>query len=128
MPPIFEPEAIAREIVRAAIEAPRELWIGRSSLKAIIGALLMPSVADLVLASEGYSRQMTSASEPAGRPDNLFEPVSGDRGARGRFSNRSEDVVFGISGTSARVGLACLVAVALAVRTARSRKSVVTRT
>ena len=36
VPPIYQPEAIAREIVRAAREAPRELWIGRSALKAII--------------------------------------------------------------------------------------------
>src|SRR3954467_12775336 len=35
VPPIFQPEAIAREIVRAAWHAPRELWIGRSALKAI---------------------------------------------------------------------------------------------
>jgi hypothetical protein len=90
--------------------------------------MLMPPVADRVLASEGYSGQMTSEPEPAGRPDNLFEPVSGDRGARGRFSKRSEDVVFGISGTSVRVGLACLIAAVLAVRTARSRRPVVTRT
>lgn len=128
VPPIFEPEAIAREIVRAAIEAPRELWIGRSSLKAIIGAMLMPPVADRVLASEGYSGQMTSEPEPAGRPDNLFEPVGGDHGARGRFSNRSEDVVFGISGTSVRIGLACLIAAVLAARAALPRKPIVSRT
>ena len=37
VPPIYQPEAIASEIVRAALEAPRELWIGRSALKAIFG-------------------------------------------------------------------------------------------
>ena len=41
VPPIYQPEAIAREIIRAAREAPRELWIGRSALKAIIGTMLL---------------------------------------------------------------------------------------
>jgi short-subunit dehydrogenase len=127
VPPIFEPDAIAREIVRASIEAPRELWIGRSSFKAILGIMLMPALGDYVLAHEGYSGQMTSEPEPVGRLDNLFEPVSGDHGARGRFSHRSEDVVFGISGGSVRVGLACLIAAVLAARAVRRQKRSVGR-
>lgn len=127
VPPIFEPDAIAAEIVRASVEAPRELWIGRSSLKAILGNMLMPTLGDHVLAHEGYSGQMTSEREPVDRPDNLFEPVSGDHGARGRFSHRSEDVVFGISGGSVRVGLACLIAAVLAARALRRQKPVVGR-
>ena len=68
VPPIFQPEAIAGEIVRAAIEAPRELWIGRSALKAIFGTMLLPLLGDRILASEGYSGQMTSeAARPTGR-------------------------------------------------------------
>ena len=75
VPPIFEPEAIAHEIVRAAIEAPRELWIGRSSLKAILGNMLLPGTGDRILAEEGYDGQMTAELEVRGRPDNLFEPI-----------------------------------------------------
>ena len=33
VPPIYQPEAIAKEIVRAALEAPRELWIGTIGAK-----------------------------------------------------------------------------------------------
>jgi NAD(P)-dependent dehydrogenase (short-subunit alcohol dehydrogenase family) len=63
VPPIYQPEAIAHEIVRAAHGAPRELWIGRSALKAIIGTMLLPRLGDRILANEGYDGQMTK--EPA---------------------------------------------------------------
>ncbi len=43
--PVFQPEAIAGEIVRAAREAPCELWVGRSTLNAIIGTMLLPGAA-----------------------------------------------------------------------------------
>jgi NAD(P)-dependent dehydrogenase (short-subunit alcohol dehydrogenase family) len=97
VPPIFQPEAIAREIVRASIDAPRELWIGRSSLKAIAGTMLLPKLGDRLLAHEGYSGQMTSEPEPGNRPDNLFEPIREDRGAHGRFDDRAEDTALGLN-------------------------------
>jgi NAD(P)-dependent dehydrogenase (short-subunit alcohol dehydrogenase family) len=127
VPPIFEPEAIAREIVRASVEAPRELWIGRSALKAIVGTMLLPGVGDHILAREGYSGQMTSEPEPRGRPDNLFEPVGGDHGARGRFSERAEPTVFGISSTWLRAGLGCLVAGMVIGELARAKHSPISR-
>jgi short chain dehydrogenase len=123
VPPIFEPEAIAREIIRASVDAPRELWIGRSAVKAIIGTMLLPGLGDHILAREGYSGQMTSEPEPTGRPDNLFEPVlGGDHGAWGRFSNRAEPTVFGISPTWLRAGLACLVAGVVVGELARAQR------
>jgi NAD(P)-dependent dehydrogenase (short-subunit alcohol dehydrogenase family) len=122
MPPIFQPEAIAQEIVRATRNAPRELWIGRSAIKAIVGTMLVPGLGDHILAREGYSGQMTSEPEPAGRLDNLFEPVGGDPGARGRFSDRAESTVFGVSSTWLRAGMACLVAGILVGELVRPQK------
>src|SRR5215467_5566899 len=49
LPPVFQPEAVAPEIVRAAREAPRELWIGHSTLKAIAGAMFLPETGDRIL-------------------------------------------------------------------------------
>jgi NAD(P)-dependent dehydrogenase (short-subunit alcohol dehydrogenase family) len=85
VPPIYQPEAIARQIVRAAREAPRELWIGTSALKAIFGTMVLPLLGDHILAQEGYSGQMTDELAAPNRRDNLFEPVETDPGARGRF-------------------------------------------
>ena len=104
VPPIYQPEAIARQIVRAAREAPRELWIGHSTLKAIIGTMTLPALADRVLASEGYSGQVSSQPAPRDRQDNLFQPTSGDPGVHGRFDNRAEDAVTGFNPNWLRVG------------------------
>lgn len=108
VPPIFQPAAIAREIFRAARQAPRELWIGRSALKAIIGTMLLPGSGDRILAHEGYDGQMTGELASPDRPDNLFQPVAGDAGARGQFSNRSSSEVIGFDPAWLRAGAACL--------------------
>jgi hypothetical protein len=102
--PIFQPEAIAREVVRAARWTPRELWIGRSALKAIIGTILVPSLGDKILASEGYAGQLASEAREDGRPDNLFQPPPGDPGSHGRFDDRSAGIVFGFDPLWLRAG------------------------
>lgn len=107
MPPIYQPEAIAREIVRAARDAPRELWVGRSALKAIVGTMLLPLLGDRILATEGYQGQMTAEPAPAGVPGNLFEPFSGDAGAHGRFDDRARCDVIGFNPFWLRVAMAC---------------------
>jgi len=108
IPPIYQPEAIAREIFRAACETPRELWIGPSALKAIIGAMLLPRLGDRILAHEGFEGQMT-AEPKRGVADNLFEPAPGDPGARGRFDARARNEAVGFDPawlrTTALVGL-----------------------
>jgi len=101
--PIFQPEAIAREVVRAARQAPRELWIGRSALKAIIGSMLLPGVGDNVLSSEGYSGQLTNQKAEGGE-GNLFDPPAGDPGSHGRFDDLSEPAVVGYDPVSLRAG------------------------
>lgn len=104
VPPIYQPEAIARQIVRAARDAPRELWIGHSTLKAIIGTTLLPGFGDRVLANEGYSGQLTLKPAHPNRQDNLFEPTSGDPGAHGRFDDRATTEVVGFNPKWLRMG------------------------
>lgn len=88
VPPIYEPEVAAAAIVRAAAEAPREIWVGSSSLKTILGNMVAPGLLDRVLARAAYGGQQTD--QPAQeRPDNLFVPVPGDFGAHGRFGRRA---------------------------------------
>jgi NAD(P)-dependent dehydrogenase (short-subunit alcohol dehydrogenase family) len=108
VPPIFQPAAIARQIVRAARTAPRELWIGRSSLKAIVGTMILPRLGDRILAHEGYDGQMTAEPTSSDRPDNLFQPVAGDPGARGRFDDRAVPEVVGFDPAWLRIGAASL--------------------
>jgi hypothetical protein len=91
VPPIFQPEVAARAVVWAARNRRRELYVGFSTTKAIVGDKLAPAFADGYLARTGFDSQQTDAPLERGRPDNLFEPVSGDHGAHGRFDSEAHE-------------------------------------
>jgi NADP-dependent 3-hydroxy acid dehydrogenase YdfG len=88
--PVYQPEAIARGVLRVAERPVRELWIGHSTIQAIVGgAFLAPGYADRKLARMAWDGQMTDEPQAPGRPDDVFRPLSGDRGARGRFDGEA---------------------------------------
>ncbi|HJW55629.1 MAG TPA: SDR family oxidoreductase [Burkholderiaceae bacterium] len=86
---IFQPELAARSIYWAATHRRRELWVGFPAVEAIIGTRIMPGFLDRKLAREAYDGQQTDEPAAAGRRDNLYQPVPGDHGARGRFDGRA---------------------------------------
>jgi NAD(P)-dependent dehydrogenase (short-subunit alcohol dehydrogenase family) len=86
---IFQPEIAARSIYFAATHRRRELWVGFPAVEAIVGTRVMPGLLDKQLAQQAYGGQMTDQDDPPGRPDNLYRPVPGDRGAHGRFDRRA---------------------------------------
>jgi NAD(P)-dependent dehydrogenase (short-subunit alcohol dehydrogenase family) len=109
VPPIHEPEPVAEAIVRAALEAPREMWVGGPTIQAILGNMVAPGLLDRMMARRAWEGQMTD--EPARPCDgNLFDAPPGDPGARGRFGSRSRRHVPAVSGTAAR-GILAAVAV-----------------
>jgi short-subunit dehydrogenase len=88
VPPVFQPEPVAAAILEAAETAPRELVLGRSSLKLLAGSMAAPGLVDRILAEKGPPGQQDE--EPAqDRPDNLFVPMPGDFGAHGRFDDEA---------------------------------------
>ena len=76
--------------------------------------MLLPLLGDRILASEGYSGQMTSEPVQPDRPDNLFEPVPTDPGARGRFDNSARRQVTGYNPVHLRAGIACVLIAGIA--------------
>jgi short-subunit dehydrogenase len=88
-PPIYEPEVAARAIVQAADDGVRELFVGTSTLKVLLGNMAAPGLLDRVLAASAYDAQQTGEEEPGGRPDNLFAPAPGRQAAHGRFNDRA---------------------------------------
>lgn len=108
VPPIYAPEAVAAEIVRAAFKAPRELWIGWPSVRAIVGTTVAPGLLDRFAARAAWDGQMTSESAEHQRPDNLFDAPPGDPGARGRFGARTRPSVGALSSAEVRGALAAL--------------------
>ena len=85
VPPIFQPEVAARAIVFAAYARRREVWVGGSTIKAILGTRIAPGLLDRYLASDGYTGQLSAEPSDPEAPDNLYSPVPGDHGAHGRF-------------------------------------------
>lgn len=89
VPPIYQPEVIARAIVWAARHRRRDLCVGWSVFKAILGEKFIPGLLDHYLARIGYDAQQTSEPVHPHRPDNLFMPVKDDRGAHGTFDRQA---------------------------------------
>jgi NAD(P)-dependent dehydrogenase (short-subunit alcohol dehydrogenase family) len=90
--PIYQPEVAARAILAAADHpARREWWVGGSTAFSVMGNAVAPGAADRYLARKGYEAQLAADPIPPDRPDNLFAPVPGDHGARGRFSAESTE-------------------------------------
>jgi NAD(P)-dependent dehydrogenase (short-subunit alcohol dehydrogenase family) len=87
--PIFEPEVAARAVVWAAEHPRRELWVGASTVKALLANKLAPGLLDRYLARTGYDAQQTRQSISPERPDNLAAPLDGDRGAHGIFGDEA---------------------------------------
>jgi NAD(P)-dependent dehydrogenase (short-subunit alcohol dehydrogenase family) len=92
VPPIFEPEVPARAILHVAKHPRREMFVGASTLLAVYGQRIAPSVLDWYLGRTGYAAQQTSAPQ-ASREDNLDAPrdATEDHGAHGRFDRRAYD-------------------------------------
>jgi short-subunit dehydrogenase len=88
VPPIYQPEAIAGVALRAVLRPRREIWIGWSTIKAIVGQRLVPRFLDRYLARKAWESQETRRLPP-GHPlkhgDNLYAPRPGAGGAHGPF-------------------------------------------
>ncbi|MBO0753048.1 MAG: SDR family NAD(P)-dependent oxidoreductase, partial [Bradyrhizobiaceae bacterium] len=113
LPPVFQPEAVAPEIVRAAREAPRELWIGHSTIQAIASAMFLPQTGDRILAEQGYAGQM-SPRHGNRHADNLFAPPPGDPGTRGPFNSEAHTAAAGFDPAAVRSGGIFLMLMSLA--------------
>jgi short-subunit dehydrogenase len=91
VPPIYQPEVPAEAVYWAAHHHRRELWVGRSTVKAILASYLVPSLADRYLARTGYdAQQISDLPVPPDRPANLFAPVPRLAATHGRFDDRAK--------------------------------------
>jgi NAD(P)-dependent dehydrogenase (short-subunit alcohol dehydrogenase family) len=126
IPPIYDPDVIAKTVVATVEDPPPEVWMGASSTKAILGNFAIPRLLDRYLARVGYQGQLSS--EPAGdESDNLFAPMAGDHGAAGRFTQEERHSVASFDPSWIRGGLLAaaglLIGGALLGRTAARKRS-----
>jgi NADP-dependent 3-hydroxy acid dehydrogenase YdfG len=85
--PVYQPELAAEAIVWASEHPRREFFVGGSTVATIAGNKLAPRIADRYLARTNIDAQQTGDPIPADRPDYLYAPLPGDRGAHGRFDD-----------------------------------------
>jgi NAD(P)-dependent dehydrogenase (short-subunit alcohol dehydrogenase family) len=108
VPPIYQPEVIARQIVYAADHPQRrEYVVGASAAATIFGNRLAAGVLDRYLAATGYGSQQTGEPARPDRPANLWEPADAesghDFGAHGSFDESATR--FSLQGWLTRTGL-----------------------
>ena len=91
VPPIFQPEVAAEAIYHAAHHYRREWYVGGSTVLAIEGNKIAPSLGDWYLARQGYDSQQYDGHKDADRKNNLYQPVDDDVdfGAHGDFDDRA---------------------------------------
>jgi NAD(P)-dependent dehydrogenase (short-subunit alcohol dehydrogenase family) len=87
IPPIYEPGPFATAVLHCCERPIRELPVGWGAQKLLWGQKLSPRAGDWMLRRIGWKSQHTDDPKPLDSPDNLFEALPGDPGARGRFSN-----------------------------------------
>ena len=82
---IYEPELVAKAVVEVAKKNQREVYVGYSTIKTIIGNKVLPGYLDHYLTKTGYNGQQTNEPVSPRRKNNLHKPLPGDHGARGNF-------------------------------------------
>jgi len=101
--PVVQPEVIADAVYQAVRHPHREIWIGFSTLKVILGNMVLPSWLDRYLAKVAFSGQETAQPVKPERADNLTTPVRSLHRTRGRFGNEAQDGAVVVGGPTARV-------------------------
>ena len=89
VPPVYEPEIAADAIVWASRHDRRELCVGGTTVATLIANAVAPGLLDRYLARTGFGSQQSREPADPAAPTNLFAPVPGDRGVRGRFGGEA---------------------------------------
>jgi NAD(P)-dependent dehydrogenase (short-subunit alcohol dehydrogenase family) len=114
VPPIYQPEIVAEATLHCCEHPQRELPVTWGCQKLLWGQKLSPRAGDLMLLRIGWSEQTTGEPKPVDTPDNLWESLPGDPGARGRFDARAREssawtaarIRLGKAGSAAALGTA----------------------
>ena len=86
IPPIYEPETVAKIILYAAENPARDLVSGGAAQALILNQRLSPRMVDAILTTRaGFSPQMTDEPRSEDDPDNLYAPIRGHDTAKNGF-------------------------------------------
>lgn len=89
--PIYQPEVGARAVADVADTPRRRTWVGESTVGLVLGTRFAGRFMDWYLAKNAYEGQLAPDHDEPMMAPNLYEPVPGDHGARGIFSDEARD-------------------------------------
>jgi len=113
VPPIYQPEVAAEAVYWAAHHRRREIDVGGSAVKAILGSMLAPGLADRYLARTGFDAQQIPGMPVSGRRDNLFQPVAAEAATHGMFDDRARRRSYQLWTTTHRGAVAAVMGAAV---------------
>jgi NAD(P)-dependent dehydrogenase (short-subunit alcohol dehydrogenase family) len=102
---IYQPEAAAEAVFRAARTQAREYWVGFSTLETIVGNMIAPGFLDWYLARTAYKGQQTNESVRPDRKDNLFSPITALHRTRGVFDAKARPRAMALPGNGTRYAI-----------------------
>jgi NAD(P)-dependent dehydrogenase (short-subunit alcohol dehydrogenase family) len=90
VPPVYEPDVVARAILFAAVHPSRDLVAGGAGKSFVVLKRLSPSISDRLMSWAGFALQKTREEKGPDAPNNLFAPVEGGPvGPQGSFSGEA---------------------------------------
>jgi hypothetical protein len=101
---VYEPEAAAGAVWRAARAGGREYWLGRTTVLTILGNTLLPGFMDRYLARRAVRGQETGQPVSPDRKDNLYAPVHELHRTRGSFEAAAHRWAMLAPGEAVRAG------------------------
>jgi short-subunit dehydrogenase len=102
---IYQPEAAAEAVLRAARTGSREYWVGTSTLMTIVGNMIAPEFMDWFLARTAVSGQDRRRLVQAERRDNLMAPITDLHRAHGSFDAEAKARAFVYPGAPTRAAI-----------------------
>ena len=122
VPPIYQPEIPAEAVYWAAHHPRRELWVGYSTVQAILANKLAPWLADRYLARTAIrGQQIDGLPVSPDRPDNLYEPLPDKAATHGIFNDQATGHSPQLWAATHRPAVAAALATAAAVAAAARR-------
>jgi NAD(P)-dependent dehydrogenase (short-subunit alcohol dehydrogenase family) len=101
---VYQPEAAAEAVWKAASRGGREYWLGRTTAMTILGNTIAPGLMDRLLARTAVDGQSRGVPVSPKRRDNLFSPVGPLHATHGAFDGQAHDGALLVSGEAARAG------------------------
>lgn len=84
--PVYQPEVAAEAIYSVARRPVRELWVGKSTIQAIVGQFFFPRWLDRVMVKRAWEGQLTDEPNSPASEDTLYVPRHGNHPTHGEFS------------------------------------------